>query len=89
VGVPELADGLVYDKTRRYLIARTTDFEIAMSEDYFFDSDSTAVRVRGRFAVGMPVPLKAARKITVAGVAPTEVTAGTASADAQRPGKRG
>ena len=71
VPVPGLADCLVYDKTRLYLIARTTDFEIAMSQDYFFDSDSTAIRVRGRFAVGMPVPLKAARKITVAGVAPT------------------
>ncbi len=71
VGVPGLADCLVYDKSRLYLIARTTDFEVAMSPDYFFDSDSTAIRVRGRFAVGMPVPLKAARKITVAGVAPT------------------
>ena len=71
VGVPELADCLVYDATRVYLIARTSDFEIALSQDYFFDSDSTAIRVRGRFAVGMPVPLKAARKITVAGVNPT------------------
>ena len=43
----------------------------AMSQDYFFDSDSTAIRVRGRFAVGMPAPLKAARKITVAGAAAT------------------
>jgi hypothetical protein len=71
VGVPELNDCLVYDSTRLYLIARTTDFEVAFSADYFFDSDSTACRVRGRFAVGMPVPNKAARKITVAGVAPT------------------
>ena len=71
--MPGLADCLVYDKTRLYLVARTTDFEIAMSQDYFFDSDSAAIRVRGRFAVGMPVPLKAARKITVAGVAPTGV----------------
>ena len=75
VGVPELTDCLVYDKTRLYLIARTTDFAIDMSQDYFFDSDSTAIRVRGRFAVGMPVPLKAARKITVAGVAPTAAEA--------------
>jgi HK97 family phage major capsid protein len=71
VGVPELADCLVYDRTRLFLIARTTDFAVDMSQDYFFDSDSAAIRVRGRFAVGMPVPLKAARKITVAGVAPT------------------
>jgi hypothetical protein len=71
VGVPELADCLVYDSTRLFLIARTIDFEVAFSPDYFFDSDSTACRVRGRFAVGMPVPNKTARKITVAGVAPT------------------
>jgi hypothetical protein len=64
VGVPELSDVLVYDRTRLYLIARTTDFEVAFSEDYFFDSDSTACRVRGRFAAGMPVPAKAARKLT-------------------------
>ena len=70
VGVPELADCLVYDASRLYLIARTTDFAVDTSQDYFFDSDSAAIRVRGRFAVGMPVPLKAARKITVAGVAP-------------------
>ena len=71
VGCSQAADCLVYDSTRLYLLARTTDFEVAFSTDYFFDSDSTACRVRGRFAVGMPVPLKAARKITVAGVAPT------------------
>jgi hypothetical protein len=71
VGVPELADCLVYDSSRLFLIARTLDFEVALSQDYFFDSDSAALRVRGRFAVGMPVPLKTARKITVAGVAPT------------------
>jgi hypothetical protein len=43
----------------------------SLSQDYFFDSDSTAIRVRGRFAVGMSAPLKAARKITVAGAAAT------------------
>jgi HK97 family phage major capsid protein len=71
VGVPELNDCLVYDASRLYLIARTDDFEVAFSSDYFFDSDSQACRVRGRMAVGMPVPNKTARKITVAGVAPT------------------
>jgi HK97 family phage major capsid protein len=84
VGVPELADCLVYDASRLFLIARTNDFEIAMSSDYFFDSDSTAIRVRGRFAVGMPVPNKTARKVTVAGVAPTGVEA----AQHERAGKR-
>ena len=70
VGVPELNDCLVYSASRLYLIARTTDFAVDMSQDYFFDSDSAAIRVKGRFAVGMPVPLKAARTITVAGAAP-------------------
>ena len=70
ISVPGLADCLVYDSSRLWLVARTTDFEIAMSQDYYFDSDCAAIRVRGRFAVGMPVPLKTARKITVAGVAP-------------------
>jgi hypothetical protein len=84
VGCAELADCLVYDSTRLYLIARTTDFEVAFSQDYFFDSDSTACRVRGRFAAGMPVPLKTARKITVAGVAPTGEAA-TATASGKRP----
>ncbi len=82
VPVPELNDCLVYDKTRLYLIARTTDFEIAMSQDYFFDSDSTAIRVRGRFAVGLPVPLKAARTVTVAGIAPTGLPEGTRGREA-------
>ncbi len=70
VGVPELNDCLVYDSSRLYLIARTTDFAVDMSQDYFFDSDSAAIRVKGRFAVGMPVPLKTARTVTVAGAAP-------------------
>ena len=56
VGVPELNDCLVYDSSRLYLIARTTDFAVDMSQDYFFDSDSAAIRVKGRFAVGMPRP---------------------------------
>jgi hypothetical protein len=71
VGCTQITDTIVYDATRLFLIARTADFEIALSQDYFFDSDSAALRVRGRFAVGMPVPNKTARKITVAGVAPT------------------
>jgi HK97 family phage major capsid protein len=71
VAVPSLADTLVYDSTRLYLIVRTQDFEVALSPDFYFDSDSTALRVRGRFAAGMPAPAKTTRKVTVAGVAPT------------------
>jgi len=70
VGVPSLTDTLVYDATRIYFIVRTQDFEVAVSEDYLFASDSAAVRVRGRFAVGCPAVSKTIRKITVSGVAP-------------------
>jgi HK97 family phage major capsid protein len=71
VAVPSLTDTLVYDSTRAYLIVRTQDFEVAISQEYAFASDSSAVRVRGRFAVGIPAVQKTARKVTVAGVAPT------------------
>jgi HK97 family phage major capsid protein len=71
VACTQLTDTLVYDATRLYLIVRTQDFEVAMSQDYYFNSDSAALRVRGRFAAGMPAPTKTARKITVGGVTPT------------------
>jgi hypothetical protein len=70
VGVPSLNDCLLYDATRSWLIVRN-DFELAMSLDYAFASDSTAIRVRGRFAIGIPAVAKSLRKLTVAGVAPT------------------
>jgi HK97 family phage major capsid protein len=82
VPVPSLADALVYDATRLYLIVRTQDFEVAYSPDFYFDSDSTALRVRGRFAAGMPAPAKTCRKVTVAGAAPTG--AGAAPAHGKR-----
>jgi HK97 family phage major capsid protein len=71
VGVPELTDALVYDATRAYLIVRN-DFMVEFSRDYAFAADSTAVRVRGRFAVGIPAISKTIRKVTVAGAAPTD-----------------
>jgi HK97 family phage major capsid protein len=71
VACTQLTDTLVYDSGRLYLIVRTQDFEVALSPDFYFDSDSTAMRVKGRFAAGMPAPAKTSRKITVAGVAPT------------------
>jgi hypothetical protein len=70
--VPSLADALVYDASRAYLIVRN-DFEVAISREYAFSSDSTAVRVRGRFAVGIPAINKTIRKVTVAGAAPTDL----------------
>jgi HK97 family phage major capsid protein len=77
VPCPEANDCLVYDATRMYLILRS-DFEVALSQDYAFASDSTALRVRGRFAVGVPSLPKAVRKVTVAGAAPTDADQPTA-----------
>jgi HK97 family phage major capsid protein len=82
VPVPSLADALVYDATRLYLLVRTVDFEVALSPDFYFDADSTALRVRGRFAAAMPAPAKTCRKVTVAGAAPTG--AGAAPAHGKR-----
>jgi hypothetical protein len=82
VAAPELHDALVYDSTRAYLIVRN-DFEVALSQDYAFHLDSVAVRVRGRFAVGVPAVNKTLRKITVAGAAPTAET----GRQAQKSGK--
>jgi HK97 family phage major capsid protein len=71
VPTPELNDALVYDASRAWLVVRN-DIEVALSMDYAFASDSTAVRVRGRFAVGIPAISKTIRKVTVAGAAPTD-----------------
>jgi HK97 family phage major capsid protein len=68
VPAPELrpADILVVDKTRIWLIVRN-DFEVDYSRDWAFDRDATAVRLRGRFAVGAPDLPKALRKLSVTG----------------------
>jgi HK97 family phage major capsid protein len=71
VGCTQLTDTIIYDRTRLFLIIRLADFLVEMSPDYYFNLDSMAMRVKGRFAVGMPAPAKTARKITVAGAAPT------------------
>src|SRR5262249_8995046 len=71
VGVPKLANALVYDASRSWLIVRN-DFSVDLSRDDAFASDSTAIRVRGRFAVGIPAINKTIRKVTVAGAAPTD-----------------
>jgi HK97 family phage major capsid protein len=72
VACTQLADTIVYDRTRLFLVIRLADFTVEISPDFYFNSDSQALRVKGRFAVGMPAPAKTCRKITVAGVAPTE-----------------
>ena len=65
-GVPSLNDCLLYNASRAWLILRN-DFEVAMSMDYAFHLDSMAVRVRGRFAAGIPAIAKTIRKLTVSG----------------------
>lgn len=66
VGVPQLQRGdvLVIDATRTHLIVRS-DFDVDISGDYAFRQDAQAVRIRGRFAIGVPSVDKALRKLDV------------------------
>ena len=68
VPCPELAaaDVLVVGRTRTWLIVRN-DFQVDFSRDWAFDRDATAIRIRGRFAVGAPDLPKSLRKLTVTG----------------------
>jgi HK97 family phage major capsid protein len=68
VPVPTLAAGdiLVIDASRAFTVVRS-DFEVAVSSDYAFHLDSTAMRVKGRFAVACPSVDKALRKLTIGG----------------------
>ncbi len=67
VGCPGLQAGdvLVTDKTRAWLVSRA-DFLVDMSDDYAFDRDAVAVRIRGRFAVAVPDVPKSLRRLDVA-----------------------
>jgi hypothetical protein len=66
VGVPELAaaDILVVSRSKVWLIQRN-DFQVDTSQDWAFERDAMAVRIRGRFAVAAPDLPKGLRKITV------------------------
>jgi HK97 family phage major capsid protein len=66
VPVPGLTQSLVYDSTRVLCVVRD-DFSVEASADAGFTTDTIAVRVKGRFAVAVPVVNKGIRKITVAG----------------------
>lgn len=79
VGVPQLEsdDVLVIDATRTFLIVRS-DFGVDVSGDYAFRQDATAIRIRGRFAIGVPSVDKALRKVTVTGPARAARPAGKA-----------
>lgn len=59
------AEILVADVSRLFLIRRS-DFQVAISPDWGFATDSVGVRISGRFAVGCPTPAKALRRVTVA-----------------------
>jgi hypothetical protein len=79
VQVPQLAQSLVYDSTRVLFIVRD-DLSVEASSDAGFTTDTTMVRVKGRFAVAVPCDDKAIRKLTVAGVpAVARTTTKTAS----------
>jgi len=66
VGVPELAaaDILVVNRAKVWLVTRN-DFQVDTSQDWAFDRDAAAVRIRGRFAVAAPDLGKGLRKINV------------------------
>jgi HK97 family phage major capsid protein len=66
VPVPELkpADILVTNRERLWLITRS-DFTVDFSDDWAFDRDARAYRLRGRFAVGAPDLPKGLRKLNV------------------------
>ena len=76
VGCPGLQAGdvLVVDKARAWLVSRS-DFLVDMSQDYAFDRDAVAVRIRGRFAAAAPDVPKSLRRLSI-----TEPGARTATA---------
>jgi hypothetical protein len=69
VRVPALAatEYLVYVRTQVFLVVGS-DFEVLPSREYAEASkrDALALRVSGDFAVTVPVPTMAIRKLTVA-----------------------
>jgi HK97 family phage major capsid protein len=65
----------VFDRSRTWLVINR-DFTADMSgqTDAAWSHYAMSMRVIGRFALAVPQPLKAVRKLTVAGVAPATVT---------------
>ena len=61
----------VFDKSRCFLVV-SRDFSADVSDqtDAAWSRYALSLRIVGRFALAIPQPLKAARKLTVAGVAP-------------------
>jgi HK97 family phage major capsid protein len=81
VGVPQLDrdDILVIDSARTFLIVRS-DFAVDISGDYAFRQDAQAIRIRGRFAIGVPSVDKALRSVSVTGAGPAARPAAPAKA---------
>lgn len=69
VRVPGLEQSLVYDAGSTYLVV-ARDFAVRASGDYApaFKADKTALRVTGRFGVGIPTLGKSVRKVLVTAV---------------------
>jgi HK97 family phage major capsid protein len=78
----------VYDATRCWLVTRN-DFlaQITPFTDSAWSHYAQSLRIVGRFALAVPQPAKAVRKLTVAGVAPTAGESGepAASSEADAP----
>lgn len=66
----------VYDASRCWLVTRH-DFlaEFSNQTDSAWSHYAVSLRIIGRFALAVPQPVKAVRKLTVAGVAPTSEAA--------------
>ena len=76
----------VFDQSRCWLVIRN-DFLAELNEwaDAAWSRFAVSLRIVGRFALAVPQPLKAVRKLTVAGVAPTGDEPVTAGPPAARP----
>jgi hypothetical protein len=62
VGAPNLAELLVYDSTRLFLILNGALSSVDLSNQWRFEYDATTLRVKSRVAVGCPAPAKTIRK---------------------------
>ena len=61
----------VFDKSRCYLVvSRDFSADISDQTDAAWSRYAVSLRIVGRFALAIPQPLKATRKLTVAGIAP-------------------
>jgi HK97 family phage major capsid protein len=69
VRVPGLEQPMVYDARSTFLVV-ARDFAVRISQDYApaFKADKTALRLTGRFGVGIPTLAKSVRKVVVGAV---------------------